>query len=75
MLQELSILKDQNASVYMTFWELFCYFHIGIDITGSKGAFEWHKKLVEYFFAILDGQELVSINSKPSVEQLKKHLD
>lgn len=36
MLQELSMLNDQNASVYMILCELVCYFHISIDVTGRK---------------------------------------
>lgn len=51
--QELNVLKDQNALVYMM-WELVYHFHIGVDITRLKGAFVWHKKWVKYFFTNLD---------------------
>lgn len=71
MLQELSVLKDQNTSVYMILWELICHFQIGIDMTGSNGVFVWYKKWVEYFFTNLDRQGPVTINGAPSIGELK----
>lgn len=69
------MLKDQNASVYIILWESICQFHIVVDVTRLKGAFVWHKKWMEYFFANLDRQKPVAINSAPSVEELKKYLE
>lgn len=43
-LQELNMLKDWNASVYMMLWELVYYFNISIDITESKGVFAWYNE-------------------------------
>lgn len=36
-LQELCMLKDWNASMYMILWELACHFHICADVTGQRG--------------------------------------
>lgn len=55
-------------------WELACHFHISVDVTGSKGVFVWHMKWMEYFLIIVGGPGPISIN-KPSVEELKKHLE
>lgn len=41
-LQELCMLKNQNAPIYMMLWELDCHFHISISITSSKGVFIWY---------------------------------
>lgn len=75
LLQELNMLKDQNASVCMILWELVYHFHISIDDAGSKGAFVWYKKWAKYLFANVDRPELVAINDAPSVGELKWHLE
>lgn len=55
--------------------DLVCHFHIGVDVTGSKGASVWHKKWEEYFFANLNGQESIAVNSALAVKELKKRLE
>lgn len=59
----------------MMLWEFVCHFHIDIYVTGSKGAFVWHKKWTEYFFINLNGQEPIVVNGPPPVEKLKKCLE
>lgn len=60
--QELKVLKGQNFLIYMMLQELVFHFHIGIDMTGSKGVSVWHKKLARYFFANLNGQGPIAVN-------------
>lgn len=42
---------------------------------GSIWAFVWHDKWTEYFFASLDGQGPIAINSAPLIGELKKRLE
>lgn len=42
---------------------------------GLKGAFVWHKKWAEYFFANVDGPRMVTSNDKLLVDELNERLE